>query len=656
MKRFLSIMFLLAVMLSANAIKKSNVSVLYVGGSSDIETFGADYDSIANVKSTIARKAAFKKLLTKYFKTVKCIDASEYTPEMSDKYDVTVMDGKPKALKPKVMLRDKNGKVIKYNRATYLPWDFDRPMLTIADASEEVTRLNGTKNDWYCLCLDADAHHTKLDHPIFNGPWKVNIRQTLKPTPASAKDFQFEFDEKIPDSLLMWTVQTKGYGNSKGFRVGMVSRDNGYLDSPEAEFISSGACAKSPEAVAIGRHGNFLHWGFSASPIYMTEAGKVAFVNAIVYISKFAGQTPIARKYDDVIITRHALVSSLKHTLSYEGYEDNKRLLTDFNKTMQHIRDSLAEVKKNGGKIGQTEEMYLNMPLQEIPTMEQFFKDRGKKYYDVFGVDPEAISNYFKRNYNYLYPEQESYTFVVDDDAKYFGFANNDKRLLDAAISAWEQGKDIERAKRVLKRYTLCRFDNVKDWRNWYDKWNSKMFFTESGGWLFLINSRDKDVVGNDYQVLFAEKDAEIQAILAAENGGNQTSNLKPQTSNLQEPTKQNPVVLDCHLSANKEVIIDMNIYPDYHIYANVDDADPYIVTKVEITPSKGWEKDGVLRTPSVTALNAGSKTTVYTGKGQFVQKLKGSGKGTVKVSVEYQCCDNTVCLPPQTKEFELTL
>lgn len=36
----------------------------------------------------------------------------------------------------------------------------------------------------------------------------------------------------------------------------------GFEDSPEAEVISSGVCAKSLDAVAIGRHGNFFHWGF----------------------------------------------------------------------------------------------------------------------------------------------------------------------------------------------------------------------------------------------------------------------------------------------------------------------------------------------------------------------------------------------------------
>lgn len=85
----------------------------------------------------------------------------------------------------------------------------------------------------------------------------------------------------------------------------MVSRPGGFEDSPEAEIISGGVSAKTWDAVAIGRHGNFLHWGFAASSDDMTDEVRDVFANAVVYIAGFAGQTPVARKYNDRIITRH---------------------------------------------------------------------------------------------------------------------------------------------------------------------------------------------------------------------------------------------------------------------------------------------------------------------------------------------------------------
>lgn len=94
------------------------------------------------------------------------------------------------------------------------------------------------------------------------------------PTPSDAFHYAYFMDEPVPDSVLMWKVQNKGYQTHEGFRVGMVARPWGFEDSPDAEYISSGVCAKTLDAVAIGRHGNFLHWGFAASPADMTEEAK----------------------------------------------------------------------------------------------------------------------------------------------------------------------------------------------------------------------------------------------------------------------------------------------------------------------------------------------------------------------------------------------
>ena len=48
-------------------------------------------------------------------------------------------------------------------------------MVFIAEAGDIVGTRIGVKTDWYCLCLDADAHHFNKEHPIFHGPFEVNI-------------------------------------------------------------------------------------------------------------------------------------------------------------------------------------------------------------------------------------------------------------------------------------------------------------------------------------------------------------------------------------------------------------------------------------------------------------------------------------------------
>lgn len=74
MKRFLSIMaiaLLACIATMAATAKKTNLKVLYVGGHSDIETFGvADYDKEAHAKSIVTRTAAWKVFLETYFTTV----------------------------------------------------------------------------------------------------------------------------------------------------------------------------------------------------------------------------------------------------------------------------------------------------------------------------------------------------------------------------------------------------------------------------------------------------------------------------------------------------------------------------------------------------------------------------------------------------------
>jgi hypothetical protein len=501
---------------NAAAIKKTNLKVLYVGGTSNIDVTSTTPDASSLARSIADRAASFGQMLKQYFTVVKCINGKDYKQEMSNHYDVTIFDGKPRPIIPKREIKDKNGNMVEYHLATYLTLDYDRPTITIADMSEEIGREIGTKADWYCLCLDADAYNTNLNHPIFKGPYKVKLDLVEKPTPQPALEYQFEFDQPIPKTQMMWKVQNKGYQNTKGFRIGMVSRPEGFTDSPEAEVISGGVSAKSPTAVAIGRHGNFLNWGFSASPADMTEQAKKVFANAVVYISKFAGQRPIARKFDERQMTREQ-TKLYKYACKPSAWKERNRSNETFNKVMQHMSDSLKAVQKAGGTIPEQYKIYLDVKLIPPVSYEDHLKASEGKYYDMFGTDTLAYAKYFDENYGYFYPDMDAYKFNIDNDVKSLGIANNDVRLLDKAISLWESGKDVEKAKKILTRYTLCRFQTPQEWRNWYNKYSKLMFFTESGGWLFLINSRDPSVPGNDYSVI--RKSAEISEQLPVVKG-----------------------------------------------------------------------------------------------------------------------------------------
>ena len=102
--------------------------------------------------------------------------------------------------------------------------------------------------------------------------------------------------------------------------------------------------------------------------------------------------------------------------------------------------------------------------------------------YLLFGTDEKGYWDYFTNNYPYFIPKNGTSTFLIDEDVRSLGIPNNDIRLLDKAISLWETGEDITKARRLLTRYTLCRFGTPEDWRAWYETNEKRLFFTEAGG------------------------------------------------------------------------------------------------------------------------------------------------------------------------------
>lgn len=507
MKRILSLTLVLSIialvvlpkLLSGQSkIKKSNVSVLYVGGN-------PEYESMLNrgnkspeqmAASTKERMAAYESYLNEYFNKVKVIHGNDYNIELSNQYDVTIFDGRIKPIVAAISDREKGI----YKAAQYLPQDFDRPTITIAGVSDNLGRSIGTKNDSYCYCLDADAHSWVKGHQIFRGPFKVNLNIVEKPTPENAYHYPYYYDGEIPNTLPMWSVQTKGYKSDPDMGIGLVSRPWGYLDSPDAEYISSGVCDKTLDAVAIGRHGNFLHWGFVASPAYMTEQAKPVFANAIVYISKFAGKQIIARKYDDRVPTRE-YIKELKYLITPESHEMMKEMDIKWNERMTQEREEAKAKKARGEQLNPMESSVLNYKSSPPTTYKEHFmkygvRGGGEELYEMFGMDVAAYHNYYDQNYDYFYG-QAPYKLSIDQDIKEMGIPNYDKRVLDEAIKLMESGKDVAKGERILKRYTLQNFATAAEWRAWYKKNHKKLFWTESGGWLFLVKSDDPKA--NDY-------------------------------------------------------------------------------------------------------------------------------------------------------------
>ncbi len=639
MKKLLTLcLLLMATVAMSGAVKKTNLKVLYVGGHSNMETYATDYDSVANARSIEERKASFEQFLNTYFTTVKVIDARDYSYLMSNDYDVTVMDGQPNPIEPRHDIMD-GQRFVKRIEAKYFPDDFDRPVLTIAELGKTIGGRLGLKTDWYCLCLDQWALGMRTEHPIFKGPYKVTMTLVDRPTPDGAKEFAPMVGQTLPDMTPMWRVNTKGYMTDPNFKVGMVSRPWGFEDSPEAEWISSGNCAKSIDAMALGRHGSFFHWGFAAAPMDMTDEAKPLLANAIVYISKFAGQKIIARKLYEGIATRIEAKENA-YRVTRQCYDDYKASIEDFNSRMQHFADSIKAVAAAGGTVGEREAMYLQWQPQPIPSREDFLREMAGPLYNDFGTNEAAYAKYYAENTPYFYGEFGSYGLKLDEDAKSLAIPNNSLSLLEKAIDLWMTGKDVDKGRRLLERYTLLRYDTPQQYRQWITKNHDRLFFTESGGWVWLVNSQDKNVEGNDYGVLHYNELPE-----------------RPKPAISQEPDRMNPVVVSAMVAdrpGGKDLVIRIKMLAGWHIYGYVSEQDPYIPTTFDIELPEGWQKDGDMQLPRFRTEPTG--TTLYEGDVVLRQPLKGSGHGTLRLTVNYQTCDDHACLPPRDVVFTLEI
>ncbi|MDR1414393.1 MAG: protein-disulfide reductase DsbD N-terminal domain-containing protein [Odoribacteraceae bacterium] len=615
--------------------QKSDLRVLYVSGSADWDVAHFKGDTALLNASVRERAASFEAMLKTYFNTVTVVRAADYAQRLSLAHDVTVMDGTPAAILPSSREYDASGALVKIRATAYFTEDFDRPVVTIGELGEKLGRRIGLKTDWYCLCLDADAHHLRADHPIFSTPFPVRLTTRVKATPEAATHYAYYADGALPDSIPMWQVQTKGYITDPGFRVGMVARPWGFEDSPDAEYISSGVCAKTLDAVAIGRHGNFLHWGFAASPTYMTTEAQTVLANAIVYISRFAGQGVIARKYEDRIATREYL-KELKYLSTRESYDE--RLVSEevFHAQILEVQKIAKEKQAKGEYLSTVEQQMINYKKAPTMTFEEYVRRYQKDFFHLFGTDSKAYIAFYDDNRDYFY-SHGFYHFEIDEDVKSLQIPNNDQRLLDAAIKLWETGQDPAKARRILTRYTLLDFPAAEEWRAWYEGNKQRLFFTESGGWLFLVNSREPGV--NDYRVRDA-RDA-INAI-------------QPGETSDREPVKTATALVTAN-NGDKELVVKIKIHPGYHLYANVAREDPFIPTTLDITLPPGHAPAGEMLSPSFKPFTSNG-TTIYEDEIVFRQPLAGTGSGEATCTLKYQCCDAHVCMLPAEEKFVVKL
>ena len=131
----------------------------------------------------------------------------------------------------------------------------------------------------------------RLNHPIFKRPIDPGLELTEKKTPDGYR--MYYGGDKLGPKLTVWKVHE---GEFPKVDVGLVSTPYGFADSPDAEVISSGINSKGPQAVALGRQGNFFIWGFFGDPSMLTPSARKVFVNTVHYMKGFDGHKPLVKK------------------------------------------------------------------------------------------------------------------------------------------------------------------------------------------------------------------------------------------------------------------------------------------------------------------------------------------------------------------------
>jgi hypothetical protein len=414
------------------------------------------------------RSRDFATFLEQHFETVQTGDYEKFKPEDANGFDVVVFDW------TSIYPRDENGKIswdenlqLAQPQPPKIDRNFSRPCVLIGAAAGTLSHQLQTAINWKCLCLENFAHDTDTDHAMFREPIPISLEFERREKPLDY--YVHPGTEKIGETIQVWKVQEKSFPE---IDPGLVSSRENFTHTPDAEVISGGINGKGPTSVAIGRHGNFLLWGFSGEPSEMTELGRNAFINAVCYIQKFDGKTPGPAEFGyggrDTFLEQ---VYGLR-TVSDEYLE----------KQGEQFREMVREnppPEKQLQEIGDDPVAYFRKMLE--PYAKQTKEKLPKAVRDACGEDTEQLIRYYRENLEYLRANGNG-EFLVDEDVQTLGVSNRSPELLEKCVALLEAGEQAELAARVLKRYTQQSYSEPAEWRRWLEQHAANLRFDENRG------------------------------------------------------------------------------------------------------------------------------------------------------------------------------
>lgn len=413
-------------------------------------------------------------------------------------------------------------------------------------------------------------------------------------------------EEPIPATIPMWRVQTIGdidKPEQDYDLFGLVSRPGGFLDSPDTEIMSSGVNTKGIDAVALARHGNFFHWGFGASPTYLTDDAKLVFLNAIHYIAKFDDWTVVARKAGGVI-----------------------------------LRDKLA---------GEIRALEAGVSDEDVEKVSRYFSEAAWAKMDK---SPAKVAQYLRENSPYFYPVGR-YEISVDEELKALGLPNATKDLLWKVISAFRKTSNPAMALPILERYTEMKFDTFEEWVHWIFPRRGRLFFSESAGYKWLVNTQvpRRTGIGDTTPPGGAKAPPPSPATPVGP---------PPPIDPRPTPSMRTPLVWTISavksVGNKQELTVEVQLLKGWHTYDRVPEGSPYTPLELDLQLADGVTLIGEWKRPDSHESAESKGLFEWTGTIQFkaTVELDPSKVNDVLLNCDlsYQVCDVQSCRPPTTE------
>ncbi len=244
---------------------------------------------------------------------------------------------------------------------------------------------------------------------------------------------RFPGGKDLPSTLAAWRVQTLPPRTNSG----VVSRLYGFEDSPDAEILAAGLNnGKESGAAGVGRHGNFLQWGYSGTPDQMTDPARNFFLNCICYIKKYDHMRPLVKR----------------------GSSPRMNAL------------------RIGGLIGANFRNGNDWVLNSFrPGLAKQYEGRAKEFVALL-----------RENMELIYCEGSK--FLIDEELKALGIDSNRRiEALDKLIDLLEKSDTSATARRLLARYTDRSGDSPQGLRKWVKANRQRIYFSDWGGYKFRV-------------------------------------------------------------------------------------------------------------------------------------------------------------------------